>query len=302
MDPLEYAAGFQPENFLRGGSFTVRTLRIASAVAVSALLVGTLAACGGDKKDGAGSADAKATASAPAAKKELSPQEALLASAAVMDKAGSAKLTVTGGDSPGTASYVWKAPQAIEMTMREEGKDVKLRFIGDVMYMEAPAEMATIAKGKKWMKIDFKALAASGSKAAAGADEFAGVAGVVQALNPAVQLAAAAPTATKVGPESVGGVETVHYKSEVEVDALVAKLTLAPELRAKVAEKLKEDGSKSTLEFWINAKGEVVKETNSDSKNNETIVYSELGTVTAPAAPAAAETFDFAEMLKMMGQ
>ncbi|GAA2744479.1 hypothetical protein [Kitasatospora cinereorecta] len=298
----------------------MRTLRIASAVAVSALLVGGLTACNG--KSGSGQ-DAKAGASAAAsagasgaangasagagaaAGKDLAPKEALLASAAVMDKLGSAKLTTKGAtaDDSGTGAIVWKAPQAFQITTKNEGKDYQVLFTGDVMYVGATPELASVAGGKKWMKIDLKAAAASG---APGTEDAGSFAAMTQLMNPAVQLAVAAPNATKVGAEKVDGVDTVHYRSQVDVDALVAGMTLAPDMKAKVTEQLKKDGTKTTFDLWINAKGELVQQAGTElgagGAGATTVKYSELGTVTAPKAPAASDVFDLADLMKQLGQ
>jgi hypothetical protein len=290
----------------------VRTLRIASAVVVSTVLVGALSACnsksGGDSA-GAASGAASTAASAPAAKKDLDPKEALTASAAVMEKAGNAKLTITGDDG-GTGVFSWKAPQALELSVKDEGKDMKMLFVNDVMYVAADAEMAAMFAGKKWMKLDPKA------GAVPGAEDLNAFSSMLQLLNPAVELAANAQAGklSKVGPEKVDGADTVHYKSTIAAKDLVGAMTgLSPELKASILKEISKDSAESTMDFWINEKGELVQMGGTDlnpgkgaaaaasTAGTTTFKYTELGKATAPTAPPAAEVADMSELLKSLG-
>lgn len=160
----------------------MRTLRMISAVAVSAILVGGLTAC--NSKSG-GSGDAAGSGGAAAAGKEpKDPKQALLASAAVMDKAGSAKIAMTiTGSAAGSGAGVmsWKAPQGMELTMNQAGQDVKVEMIDGLVYSSIPAAQAGALGGKKWMKIDPKAASAGGKSGQAD-----GFASMQQMLSPGV--------------------------------------------------------------------------------------------------------------------
>ncbi|MFB7944856.1 hypothetical protein ACFC6L_08010 [Kitasatospora phosalacinea] len=279
-------------------------MRALRTVAVACLALGALTAC---SSSGSGSStDAKpgtgngASQSAPAAGKggaKLAPKEALLASAAVMDKAGSAKLVVKGGDSDGTADYVWKAPASFLLEMQEDGKPVKVLFVGDQMYIGATEDMAALAPGKKWMSLSTKD---SSGEAGVEAGTFAAM---MQLMNPSVQLAAAAPTATLVGTETVGGQSATHYRSEIKVDDQIAKMNLDPALKAQVQAELQKKGSTSTVDLWINDKNELVQQSSADPEAAagaapEVISYTELGAVKATAAPAAGEVFSLSDLMQ----
>ncbi|MFJ1753155.1 hypothetical protein [Kitasatospora sp. NPDC088134] len=288
-------------------------MRALRTLAVACLAAGVLTACsssGGSTETKAGSGSSAAAgagasqgasaaadgAAAAGAASKLAPKDALLASAAVMDKAGSAKLTLSG-ETEGTADYVWKTPSSFLMSTTDEGKEVKVLFANDVMYVGVTADMAAVAGNKKWMKLDPKA----GGAAAGGADAGA-FASMMQLMNPSVQLVTAAPGAKLVGAETVAGQSTTHYRSEVKVDDMVAKMQLAPELKAQVLAELKKKGNTATADLWINAKGELVQQSNADASTAgakpSTIGYSKLGEVKATPAPADADVFSLADLLK----
>ncbi|MFD8593813.1 hypothetical protein ACFV1L_02265 [Kitasatospora sp. NPDC059646] len=291
-------------------------MRALRTLAAAALAAGLLTACSsGSGSNGATDAKPNATASGGSTASagaggtgasdgsgtgagqggaKLGAKEALLASAAVMEKAGSAKLTISGG-TEGTGEFVWKSPKSFLINTKSDGKEAKVLFVGDVMYIGAGADMAALAGGKTWMKIDPKAAA----QGAPGGSDAGGFAATMELMNPAVQLAVAAPTATEAGTETVAGQSTRHYRSDIPVDALVAKMDLSPELKAQVLDELKKKGSTTTTEFWINAKGEVVQQSsNGVSTGPAKIVYSALGSVQPTKAPADSEVFSLTDLLK----
>ncbi|MER8183916.1 hypothetical protein [Kitasatospora sp. NPDC094015] len=295
---------------------------------VSTVLIGALSACNsGDKKSGAdaaaapsgaaasagASAGGSAGGSAPAAgAKDLDPKAALAASAAVMEKAGNAKLVMTGAtpDDSGTGLFAWKSPQALELSVQDEGKETKVLFAGDVMYVGVDAEMGAMFPGKKWLKLDPKA-----GSAAPGMEDLNAFGSMLQLLNPAVELAANAQAGklSKVGPEKVDGVDTVHYKSTIAAKDLVAAMTgLSDALKASVLKELTSTGTESTMDFWINAQGELVQMGGTDLSPGKgaasaaanavtTLKYTDLGKAAVPAAPPAGEVADMSELLKSLG-
>lgn len=290
----------------------MRTLRIASAVAASALLVGGLTACSSKTTSSPGAAPSGAAGAGAVAGKQagdLSPKDALLASAAVMEKAGSAKLIIAGENSgdDGSATYQWKAPQSMQMTMNSDGQDTKMIVADGFMYISVDAEMSATAGGRHWMKLDPKT-ATGLDKASGGEGQLGSVLTLIQVFNPAVQLAASAQGGklAKVGTERVDGADTVHYRSELPVGAIVdAMTTLTADQKKLVLGDLKKDGDTDSFEFWINAKGELVKETStnlgSGTKGTSAVTYSQLGTVAAVQAPPAGDVLDMASMLKGLG-
>ncbi len=290
-------------------------MRALRTLAVACLALGALTACSSSGSTGSTAANSPAGSTAPAGGTgstgasapaadgagqggaKLAPKEALLASAAVMDKAGSAKLTVKGGETDGTADYVWASPSSFLLTSKTEGKDVNVLFTGDQMYIGATPEMAAVAQGKKWMVIS--------TKDAAGADsaEAGSFAAMMQLMNPSVQLTAAAPTATLVGTETVAGQSATHYRSELKVDDQVAKMQLDPALKAQVLAELKKKSGTATVDLWINAKGELVQQSSVDptaetGDATNVVTYAQLGSVKATPAPAAAEVFSLSDLLQ----
>lgn len=311
----------------------MRTVRIASAVAASALLVGGLTACSSGKTGGQDAAQAGAkpgaasgaaggsasgAASAPASGaaggsaagvpgEGLAPKAALLASAAVMEKAGSAKLGLSGAgaNANGTGAYSWKAPAAFELTMNTADGPGKMLVTADVMYIGVDAETGAEFGGKHWLKLDPKAAAAANGKAVPGGEDAGSMTTLLQTLNPAVQLAANAQGGklSKVGAEKIGGADTVHYQSALPVEALVGAMAgLSDDLKKQVVATLKKQSGSVTTDFWINAKGELVQQKSDNvgngSKEPVTITYSDLGSAGAVQAPAASDVLDFAELLK----
>ncbi|MFF0293436.1 hypothetical protein ACFYST_26545 [Kitasatospora sp. NPDC004614] len=274
-------------------------MRALRTVAVTCLAAGLLTACG-SSGSGSSTADAKpgSTASDGAAAgkggAQLGAKETLLASAAVMEKAGSAKLAVTGKDA-GTGEFVWKAPKSFLLNTKSDGQEAKVLFVGDVMYVSAGESLAKAAGGKTWMKIDPK----DDAQGAPGESGGISKAASLELMDPAVQLAVAAPTATQSGTETVEGQFCKHYRSDIPVDALVEKLQLKPEVKTQVLDELKKKGSTVAAEFWINAKNELVQQSDTGSATGfSKIVYSDLGSVQPTKAPADSEVFSLEDVLK----
>ncbi|MFC8723288.1 hypothetical protein [Kitasatospora sp. NPDC057198] len=284
-------------------------MRALRTLAVACLAAGVLTAC--SSSGSGGSTDAKGGAATAAASTEgagaakggskLAPKDALLASAVVMEKAGSAKLAITGDSEKGSVDYVWKDPASFLMTTTEEGKEVTALFAGGQMYIAATPEMAAVAQGKKWVSLD------GTDDSGEDGNEAASIAAMTQVLNPGIQLAAAAPTATLVGTETVAGQSTTHYRSEIKAEDLVAKMKLQGALRDQVLTEIKKDGATVTAELWINDKGELVQQSVIDpsaeaGSKPETVTYSALGTVKATPAPSADEVLKLSDLMQQAQQ
>jgi hypothetical protein len=273
-------------------------------VVVSAVLVSGLTAC--NSKSSGGSTDGAAAANqAPAKPANLDPKTALLASAAVMDKAGSAKVAMTTtGSAAGSGSGVmsWKAPQGLQMETDQKGQKVQVVLVDGVFYTSIPAAQAATLGGKKWMKIDPKATAAAGDQGATWTN-------LQQMLNPGVMLAADAQAGqvTKVGDEQVDGTPAAHYQTTVPVEALVNVMTgLSDTMKKQITDQMKQQGTSVVSDLWINAKGQVVQAkskntgaaTGKTDDGDVTVKYSDFGTSVSIQAPPAADVFDLAQMMK----
>ncbi|MGW4893287.1 hypothetical protein ACWEQL_13630 [Kitasatospora sp. NPDC004240] len=274
----------------------MRAVRLASAVVVSAVLIGGLTACGSDAKSTAQAAAGDAAAAKAA---DLDPKAALAASAAVMKNAKNAKINILGGEGNASGSASWDGKSSVDVTAEGGDGPNKVRVVGGDVYLGGGAEIAAALGGKHWTKPDPK-------------DPVLGPIGGValttaQMVNPVLQLTAgaAAGKPSKVGSEQVDGTETVHYHTTQQTSALVATLTtLTPEQRSAVEKSLGADGQTLTIDFWINAKQELVQVKQYGDKNGEksavTVKYSGLGTAPKIEAPAAGD-IGTADLSKLLG-
>ncbi|MCX4845982.1 hypothetical protein [Streptomyces sp. NBC_00893] len=108
----------------------------------------------------------------------------------------------------------------------------------------------------------------------------------------------------KVGKEDVRGVSATHYSGTVDVAALTAKNS---ELDADQLEQLKKQLSDAgitteTVDIWVDDNDLLVKKTERGQMKtgelNSTVYYSDYGTKVSVEQPPAADTVDFAELLK----
>ncbi|MET8541243.1 hypothetical protein ABZW03_11395 [Kitasatospora sp. NPDC004799] len=292
----------------------MRALRLASAAATVAVLLGTATACGGDAK----SSDAKAgdTRTAEAKGGEIKapeakaadplaaalagdPKAALAASAVVMQKAGNGKVAMIPSDPEnpgGTGDADWKDPAKASTDLLGDmgGKKLKIRVVGVDAYLGGD-EAAAALGGKHWVKLSSDETGATFRAAG-------------QMLNPVLLLTVGAQSGklSKVGQEAVDGVQTVHLRAEQDTAVLVAGMTGLPEAqRPAVQKSLEEDGKTLTIDFWLNDKQELVQYQEYGEKNGTkgavTVKYSNLGKGAPIAAPAAGDLGSEADLLKLLG-
>lgn len=206
------------------GTVRGRAGRITGAVLAAALLGGAAVGCSGsdDKADAepAATSSKKATGASPAA--------------AIKDAADrSQELTSftyrMEGTTPGAGKMSAKAamstkPLAARMTMEmasaKEG-GTEIRLLGGNMYVDGGAAMAKETGGKRWISLPVGDLdkAAAAEPSAAWANK-----------NPAQDstFLTAADDLKKVGPQTVDGVETTHYRGTVSLDELTAQAKKDP--------------------------------------------------------------------------
>ncbi|MGW3043177.1 hypothetical protein ACWC9T_24730 [Kitasatospora sp. NPDC001159] len=276
----------------------MRAVRLASTVATAAVLVAALTACGSKGGNDAKSTDAKDPGSLAAALTG-DPKAALAASALVMQKAGNGKVAMTSADSSnpgGGGTADWKDPGkvAVDLTIDMEGKKLKVRVVGTDAYVGGADTQAL--GGKHWVKVP-------ASEEMGGAFLVTG-----QMMNPVAQLTVAAQSGklSKVGQETVDGVQTTHLRAVEDTSVLVAGMTtLSAEQRQSVQKKLEEDGKTLTIDFWLNGKQELVKYQEYGDTNGEsqavTVKYSDLGKGDKIEAPAAGDLGSQADLLKLFG-
>jgi hypothetical protein len=186
----------------------------------------------------------------------------------------------------------------------------RLVMADEVMYMDmgtkAPAELG----GKRWIKMDLKAMADLSGDAAVRRQ----MTGSLENMNqdPAKQLALLldSPNLKHVGPEKVDGVETQHYRGRLTVDEMVASnkslAVLSAEERDELVATLKAGGLKAyDTDVWVDgdgypAKMDIGMET-PQGTFDIAVTYSDYGTAAAVQAPPADQTFDFMEVLEKLG-
>lgn len=279
----------------------MRAVRLASAVATTAVLLGAVTACGSSKGgNDAKAGDAKGGGDPIAAALTGDPKAALAASALVMQKAGNGKVSMVAPDDAkggGTGDADWKDPAkaAVDLVGDMGGKKLRIRVVGPDAYLGGD-DAAAVLGGKHWVKLPAGNEAGDGFRAAG------------QMLNPVVLLTVAAQSGkpTKVGQEDLKGTPTTHLRAVEETSTLVAGMSGLPEEQRKAVQKtLEEDGKTLTFDFWLNAKQELVQyqeygDTNG-AKEAVTVTYSDLGKAAAITAPAAADLGNQAELLKLLG-
>ncbi|WP_406199606.1 hypothetical protein OH807_17385 [Kitasatospora sp. NBC_01560] len=275
----------------------MRALRHASVAVTAAVLLTGLTACGSDGKPVA-KADATAAGDAVAAQvADLDPKAALTAAALVMQKAGNGNIQLTTPDEVGTGTADWRDRTAVDVTGKTGNK---MRVVGDDLYLGGGPNVTAVLGGKHWAKADPK-------------DPVVGpMTGTfltsAQMVNPVLQLGVAAQAGkpVKVGQETLDGGETTHYRAVEDAAKLIEGLTtLAPDQRAVVQKTLDRDGKTLTVDFWLNAKQELVQLKEYGDKGgvatSVTVKYSGLGTAPAITAPAAGDVGSAAALAKLLG-
>ncbi|MCX5385026.1 hypothetical protein [Streptomyces sp. NBC_00083] len=301
--------------------------RAGISVAAVAVLVAGAAGCqsGGDAK--------KADGAPGKAAQQSSPKDARTALQAAYKKtsaAKSARVTMkmsvpagakgtagdAGGDIEMSGVQSWD-PAAMDMTMSgsafaQAGEDApdKIRMIqlDNVMYMDMGSALSKEMQGKRWMKMDLGALADAGGAGASAPSLTSGA----EKQDPAQQLAILtdSPNVKHLGTEQIDGVQAEHYKGTLTIDEMAASNQaldgMSAQDRKKLLDTAKQAGIKGyDTELWINKDGYPVQMnlgiTMPEGKTSISAHYSDYGTKVAVAAPPAAQTIDFAEMIKRAG-
>ncbi|MFJ9827277.1 hypothetical protein ACIRSU_23405 [Streptomyces sp. NPDC101160] len=193
------------------------------------------------------------------------------------------------------------------------GGNEKTRMImrDGVMYVDMGAKPADQMDGKRWMKMDFAAMAKESGDAALQKQMSQSMSSANQ--DPAQQLALLleSPGIKHVGPEKVAGAQTEHYKGSISFDQAVndskAFDGLPEKDRKALIDGVKKAGVKGyDTELWVNEDGYpakmIVGMKMPQGVVRVTALYSDYGTQATVQAPPAKDTFDFMEMMKQLGQ
>jgi hypothetical protein len=193
------------------------------------------------------------------------------------------------------------------------GADGKIEqvFEGDVIYMRMPAIAQRIGGKKAWLKVDVKQ---AGQALGVDPTRF-GQLGSNDPRQMLDQIRSVSGDVEKKGTESVRGVETTHYRAEVDLRRYPDRLPQAQREQARVAvEKLVDQTGSSTypMELWIDDKDLVRRvrvsyEFDMPGSDDEasfvmTMEFFDFGTPIDVEPPPAKDVQDLAELAAAAGQ
>ncbi|MGW0909944.1 hypothetical protein [Streptomyces sp. NPDC002853] len=295
--------------------------RMAGAVLATTLLCTGAVACGGSDKDG----KANGTGSGETQSRSQV-TEVITAAYEKTSKAKSAKVEMTmsapksmagaSGNMKMSGVMGWD-PTVMDMTMSgsaltegdpEAPKEIRMRWLDNVMYMDMGTAAAKDMDGKRWMKMDLNTIAEQ-----AGDEKLAKqMTGGLDSMNqdPAQQLAMLldSPNLKHAGPAKVDGVSTQRYKGRLSVKEMMESNkglsdVLSKSERDELFKSIEKSGIKGyDTEVWVNEDDYPVR-MDIDIKSPEGTMktsqkFSDYGATAKVSAPPAGETFDLMEMFK----
>ncbi|MEV4481439.1 hypothetical protein [Micromonospora coxensis] len=183
-------------------------------------------------------------------------------------------------------------PVKVEMTTAlPDGTQGTVRMIGPVFFVEVPAEDRAGMGGKRWMKLD---LTAAGEQAGMNLTK------QFEDVDPTKQVKTLLATegVTVVGEETVTGVRTVHYTVTAPVAAHLKHLDA--KMRSAAEQQFAKQGVKEIkIDLWVDEQYRPRRVSMVMGKMGDiTIDYTDYGKPVNIETPPAAETADFAEMMK----
>ncbi|MGQ4487373.1 hypothetical protein ACN6LM_004416 [Streptomyces sp. SAS_281] len=291
---------------------TVR--RLGLSVAVVAALT-SVAACGGSDDGGKGGTEKESRGSSVV---KVDPIAALVA---VQKKTGQAHSARVEGDTTmgsvmsmkqtgvmdwsdgitGTMKITYTAGTMAD-TLKQAGGSgtMEARYFKDGYAADMGEVLAQQTGGKRWINYSYDDLA-----------KVAGASGEVmkdqmQNSTPeqGVKSLLASGDVKKVGQEDVRGVSATHYSGTVDVADLTARTSnLDADEVAALKKQLADAGiTTETIDIWVDKNDLLVKKTErgemATGELNSTVFYSDYGTKVSVERPPAAQTVDFAEMMK----
>ncbi|MFI5944368.1 hypothetical protein [Streptomyces uncialis] len=289
--------------------------RIIGAVLTTALLCTTGVACSG------GDSDAKSDGSS------ASPAKALTAAFKKTTDAKSAKVDMTmrmpfangGGDMDMSGVVGWE-PSVMDVTLTgsslgdEPGTPDKSRTVqrDGVMYMDMGSTAASGMEGKRWLKMDTKAVAEYAEETKDPTPRtMLDISLENTNQDPAQQLALLleSPNLKHVGTQKIDGAEAEHYKGKLTVAEMLktndALADLDKEERDELLKNMKKAGVKGyDIEAWVNGDDLPVRMDVKTQVERGVIdistKYSDYGTEVKAEVPKASETLDLLETIKKL--
>ncbi|MFI1885438.1 hypothetical protein [Streptomyces jumonjinensis] len=265
----------------------------------AAVAIAALAGCSADSGDQERSvaqvltAAYEKTSAASAAKAELT----VSMPESMMGGAGELELSGVMG---------WN-PSVVDMSMSyPSGEKVRTRWVGDISYVDAGAAAAKEMDGKRWMKVDYAALAEKQADERLLSQMTGGMEAVDQ--DPAKQLAVLldSPDVQHIGEEKIDGVPAQRYRGAVTLQQMIDSGESAKVLGGKkhdaLVSAMKEAGIKGyETEIWLDENDLPVKMDltmrTADGEVGLVGVFTEYGIDAEVKAPPADETYDLMELL-----
>ncbi|SCF30916.1 hypothetical protein GA0070612_6243 [Micromonospora chokoriensis] len=264
------------------------------AVAVSALTVFAVSACGTTSGGSGGSDAAKQPSVLELLASDLKGSLQKTADATTKSDSVTVSMTGTAGGEKVEMKGVIDLgdPVKAEMTTKDpKGASTVVRMIGGVVYVEIPAEDRADMNGKRWMKMD---LSEAGKQAGMNVGK------QFEDIDPTKQVKTLLATeGTKVvGQETVNGAATVHYTVTVPVATHLEQIDA--KLRAGVEQQMTKMGVKEIItDLWVDEQYQPRRAAMKMGPLGDLVMdYTDYGKAVTVEEPPAAETLDFAEMLK----
>jgi hypothetical protein len=268
--------------------------RFATGTAVGTALVLSLTGCLGDTgtKGASGSGGGAGGVGSMTAVQvlEQSSQKSGKADTVTMDMSVDATIAQRPTKTHMTGQLRFRPTLAESLTINAGatgGGQTQVLLVGDTMYMKSAA-FTQLSHGKPWIKISLKDL---GSKAGLNFDSILKQA---QQNNPADQtkLLTASKDVSKVGTETIDGVQTTHYTGTVNVQDGLGKFDAKTRQQfQQLYQKLGTD--KVGFDVWVDGDSLTRKMINkvntSQGQVNTTILFRDYGKPVSIAAPPASE-------------
>lgn len=283
------------------------SMRRALAVTIAIAAVG-LAGCGGNSGGAQTGSGSSGSGSAGA------PVQAVKAAYATTTGTQTAKLTMDQQfdvgkraisiDARGKVDF---AKQLMRLTVQDKGRNaVQLRKVGQSMYVQYPPQApAKLPKGKTWVAIDLSKI---------GKKQYGATYSQMQpglATNPTQPLSflKGVSDAHKVGPATVAGIRTTHYKVKVDLQRLSDRMDPA-DRRGLQTLKQRLGSDTLPLDLWLDGQGRVRKEqmhlqfttpAGTKASIDTTIRLAGFGTPVQVDAPPQGKTTDLGQVLASRG-
>ncbi|MER6406026.1 hypothetical protein ABT269_21310 [Streptomyces viridosporus] len=207
-------------------------------------------------------------------------------------------------------------PAVMDVTMTgsaltEGGPDapdeVRMIMLNNVMYMDMGEKQAAEMDGKRWMKMDFAAIAEASGDAEVQQQMTSGLENLNQDPSKQLAMLLESPNLKHVGPEKVDGVQAQHYKGTLSFEEMVDANESFDMLSAEQREDLIANAEKTGLkgydtQIWVNEDNYPVKMVvgmkMAQGTMNMTAHYSDYGAEAEVQAPPAKDTFDLMGMMQ----